>query len=401
MSMRAEQHLNGFLDALAHAGLAMSLIRRSDFLRAMTLTDLLSVEDLYWTGRITTVSRVEDIDTYDQIFSVWFKDGKTVLEETVEQTDESESDQPPEMSTSGDAPSVECDDGTGQQASPDELLTNRRLPQTGPEKREICRRIARTAASVLPRQRARRLARSPRHGVLDMRRVVSHLRRSDGEIIDLFYRKRPLRLRRVLMLIDVSGSLKTTSPDALRCAHALMQAAPQMEVFTFGTRLTRVTRTLARGDIDDALQRLSDVIYDFDGGTRIGPSFEAFLGENRLQTLARGALVIVVSDGLERGDISAMQGATERLARLAHRLVWLTPLMGDPAFRPETRGLKAVLGAIDRLGNAATLGALCDEISGLDEQVERRARRGVASRWMRPVPVSGRPDDTSNTGRVL
>jgi uncharacterized protein with von Willebrand factor type A (vWA) domain len=179
------------------------------------------------------------------------------------------------------------------------------------------------------------------------------------------------------MLIDVSGSLKATSADASRAAHALARAISRMEVFTFGTRLTRVTTTLACADVDDALRGLSEVIFDFDGGTRIGSSFEAFLADSRFGTLLRGAVVIVVSDGLERGDVGDMARATERLALLSHRLVWLTPLMGDPSYRPVTRGMKAILKSLDRLGDASSLQSFLKETAALDGQVERRRRRSV------------------------
>ncbi|MCE7029668.1 vWA domain-containing protein [Jiella avicenniae] len=381
MSAAAERHIDGFLSALANAGLEPSPLRRTDFLRALTRTDLPSVTDLYWTARITLVFRHEQIEPFDDVFDAWFRNGDELVRQEVEAPESEENERPPDSDSGETPPPAEMGEGTGEAASLDEFLANRGLAETGEAKRDICREITDLARGQLPRERSRRAKRASRPGTLDLRRVLSEMRRSGGEIVHLAYRERPTRMRRVLMLIDVSGSLKATSPDALRYAHALMKAAPRMEVFTFGTRLTRITRTLRTEDVDEALEALSDVIFDFDGGTRIGPTFESFLSDGRLQTLARGALVIIVSDGLERGDVTAMRDATGRLSRLAHRLVWLTPLMSDSSYKPATRGMQAILGTLDRLGDAGTLSALCEEVAILDAKVERAARGQVAARW--------------------
>src|SRR5690606_29803257 len=132
--------------------------------------------------------------------------------------------------------------------------------------------------------------------------------------------------RRLLLLIDVSGSMEGHSADLLRVAQAAVVTIPRVEVFTFGTRLTRVTATLRHRDVDTALGDLGDVISDAHGGTRIGAALEAFLASSHHLALARGALVVIASDGLERGDCAAMVDGVERLARLGHRLVWWSPL---------------------------------------------------------------------------
>ncbi|MBL8126528.1 MAG: VWA domain-containing protein, partial [Chloroflexia bacterium] len=170
------------------------------------------------------------------------------------------------------------------------------------------------------------------------------------------------------------------SPDFLRFAHALVHGGERVEVFTFGTRLTRVTPNLRHPDVDVAVASLSDVIADFDGGTRIGEAFATFLGNSRYLSLARGALVLVLSDGLELGHPGQMVAATERLARLAHRLVWLTPLAGDRNYRPATRGMVGILGSLDRLGNADSPRYLLRELERLPE-LEGRPRRQAAAAW--------------------
>jgi uncharacterized protein with von Willebrand factor type A (vWA) domain len=159
------------------------------------------------------------------------------------------------------------------------------------------------------------------------------------------------------VLIDVSGSMKAASLDALRIAHGLVRTLPRTEVFTFGTQLTRATGLLARADLDRGLGRLAEALSDWDGGTRIGPSLETFLTRPQYAALVRGAVLVIVSDGFERGDPAPMARAVERLARLAHRLIWASPMMADPRYRPETRAMKAILPSIDLVSSAASLEA--------------------------------------------
>ena len=385
MTMPARRHLEGFLRALTHAGVTTIIGRRIDFFRALAQTPLTSIDDLYWVARVTLVSGFDQIEVFDAQFDMWFRGTEQVVELAVDAPEESDANNPPGGASDKAPVPVASGEGTGREASLDELLAQRTLRPTSHDEREICRRIGEAASKSLPLERARRTVRSHRSGRLDMRRILGQMRRSGGEVIALSYRHRPWRYRRVLMLIDVSGSLKATSPDALRAAYALKQVAPRMEVFTFGTQLTRVTPALACDDIDGALEQLGDLIFDFDGGTRIGSSFQTLLATDRFQTLARGALVIVVSDGLERGEVDTMRKATDHIARLAHRLVWLTPLMSDPAYLPATRGMQAILGSIDHLGDASSLGVFLKEIERLDVIVERRPRRTVAAAWRRHV----------------
>ncbi len=197
--------------------------------------------------------------------------------------------------------------------------------------------------------------------------MLAAANRSGGEIVALAWRRRPPRPRRVLLLIDVSGSLRQCSPDLLRFAHRAVRAADRVEAFTFGTRLTRVTRALDTPDVDDALEALSGCVLDADGGTRIGVALQQFLADGRYVSLARGALVIVLSDGLERGDPAEMAEAARRLSRLSHRLVWWSPLACDPAYRPVTRGMRAILPELDALAGARDLRTLLEEVRRLPE----------------------------------
>jgi uncharacterized protein with von Willebrand factor type A (vWA) domain len=179
--------------------------------------------------------------------------------------------------------------------------------------------------------------------------------------------RRP-RQRRIVLLIDVSGSMKEGTDAHLRFAHALARAGSRVEIFTLGTRLTRVSRALKVRNREQALAMASTIVADWDGGTRLGDALEAFLSVPRFAGFARGAVVLVLSDGLERGDHAAMTRAVEHLSRLAWRLVWLTPLGGAPGFRPETAAMQSVLPYLDALKDASSLAALCEEVMALGRE---------------------------------
>jgi uncharacterized protein len=168
-----------------------------------------------------------------------------------------------------------------------------------------------------------------------------------------------------LLLIDVSGSMKEHSEDLLRVAHAAVRSCPRVEAFTFGTRLTRVTEPLRAHDVDRALDELAEVVDDVDGGTRIGEAFERFLGHDHYLSFVRDAVVVVMSDGLERGDCGPMGRATARLSRLSRRLVWWSPLACDPAYRPVTKGMSLVLDDLDHLDGVRDLPTASDAVDRL------------------------------------
>jgi len=161
--------------------------------------------------------------------------------------------------------------------------------------------------------------------------------------------------------------MKSRTEENMKLAHALVQAAPSVEVFTFGTRLTRITRPLRMKRREQALNAAAHLVSDWDGGTRIGDALRAFLAVPRFAGYSRGAAVIVLSDGLERGDPSAMRNAVTRLSRLAWRVSWLTPLAADPNFTPQTEGLKAILPLVDDLADGSSVRAVCDHVLNLQE----------------------------------
>ena len=217
----------------------------------------------------------------------------------------------------------------------------------------------------LPQRRGYRRIAARRGRSLDLRRVLREAVRNDGEIFKLPRLQRRLRRRPLLLLIDVSGSMKARTGAHLRFAHALVRAADRIEVFTIGTRLTRVTRALQVRNQEQALAAASGLVSDWDGGTRIGDALQAFLAYPRFAGSARGAVVLILSDGLERGDAKAMTDAVKRLAARAWHLCWMTPLAADPAYRPETAALKSILPHLDTLADAGSTERLCQHVLNL------------------------------------
>lgn len=247
---------------------------------------------------------------------------------------------------------------SGADSSVIERLFERRFEE---DENAALRAFSRTVPAALPRRRNRRL-RSGNGRYADPRATFREIMRKDGEITSLPLRIRRDTQRQVLFLIDVSGSMKAGTDGALRLAHVLVEACDRVEVFTLGTRLTRVTRALHHRNRDQAMSLVSGLVADWDGGTRLGEALQVFLSVPRFAGFARGALVVVLSDGLERGGPEALSAAMTRLRGLAWGVMWLTPLAADKAYKPQTGALQAILPIIDRLGNGASPQAVAGEI---------------------------------------
>ena len=233
---------------------------------------------------------------------------------------------------------------------------------------DALRRLSREAPRRLPKRRGHRRMRARSGPYADLRRTLRDSVRSDGEILRLGRLKRRQRPRKVLLLIDVSGSMKTRTEENMKFAHALVQAAPNVEVFTFGTRLTRITRPLRLKSREQALRAAAHAVSDWDGGTRIGDALQAFLAVPRFGGYARGAAVIIVSDGLERGEPDALRDAVAKLSRRAWRVSWLTPLASGPGFRPQTEALVAIERFVDDLVDGGSSASIVAHVLALGQR---------------------------------
>ncbi len=347
-----------FAALLRGAGFAAAPEQTEDLIAAIGLLGPRHIHDIRRAARAVYGPGPERLAEFDALFDAAFL-GRALSAPASGEAEES----PAAYDSAGLdlMPEAREEEPSGAVASAAERLTVRGFAPADPD--AALQAFARAAPAMLPRRRARRFA-SGKGRRADPRAAFREMLRRDGEVTHLPRRRRTTRQRRVLLLIDVSGSMKSGTDGALRLSHSLVQVAERVEVFTLGTRLTRVTPALRRRDRDQALTLAAGLVADWDGGTRLGEAMDAFLAVPRFAGFARGALVVVVSDGLERGGPEALQGAMTRLTRLAWAVLWLSPLAADPAYRPETGALRAILPMLDQLGDGATPAAIASEILG-------------------------------------
>ncbi len=357
-----------FPTLLREHGFAVAPEQTVAFLGAVELLGPRSIEHVRKAAFATLAPHPEQRELFDALFDFHFLGGMAEPGEADEwQPDE-------EMKVQEDAGEQEIILGdeineTGQQATGAEALAVRQLKPA--DESETLRRFARDLPSALPRRRGYRQRRARRGPGIDLARSLKAAIRNDGEVMALKRWRRSTRPRPFLLLIDVSGSMKQRTDANLAFAHALMHAAPRVEVFTFGTRLTRLTKALRLKNREQALEAASALVADWDGGTRIGDALQVFLGVPRFAGYLRGASVVIVSDGLERGDPSAMVNAVQRIAARAWRIDWLSPLAATPDYLPQTEALAAIRPLLDSLASGGETAALCRRLLTLS--VERAA----------------------------
>jgi uncharacterized protein len=336
----SEETLTRFGRTLRDEGLDVGTGRIAEFCRAAAL---LPPDDLYWAGRATLLARSADIPVYDEAFEAFFGPPAEVRP-------------PPAVVRVGSESEAES-----ALASEAELLKDKSFARCSEAELAALAKLMQRLPFVLPERRSRR-RESARSGSPDLRRTLRRSFRTGGEPVDRVWRKRRLDRRRLVLLLDVSGSMDAYSRALVMFAHAAIRSERRVEAFCFGTRLTRVTRSLAVAGADAALAGAAAEVVDWDGGTRIGESLKVFLDEHGHGGLARGAVVLICSDGLEVGDPELLAEQMARLARLAHRVVWLNPLQEDPAYEPLARGMKSALPYIDLLASGHNFTSL-EELS--------------------------------------
>jgi len=260
--------------------------------------------------------------------------------------------------------------------SADELLRQKDFDDLTWLETEQVKRLLAQAPWRIAERRTRRLRPAP-GGMVDLRRTARHAIRSSGELIRLLHRQRRLRRRPIVLLCDVSGSMERYSRLLLIFAHAIARRE-DVETFVFSTRLTRITRLLRRRDMDLALTEIGRSVHDFSGGTRIGQALAEFNRRWARRVLGHGAIVIIVSDGWDRGDPELLASELSRLRRMSHRLIWLNPLLGSDGYEPITRGMAAALPHTDDFlaaHNVQALDELGEMLAGLDRRRHVRNER--------------------------
>ncbi len=355
---------------LRSEGLAVGSGDIMTYATAMAELDPADLADLYWAGRSVLVSKRDDITGYDRVFRRFFLGSDDPLAgvlrlnaEARAQTSQAALVIPATEQTADDQQGEEA--MLGLMASDAEALRHKSFTACTPAELAAVRRIMTRIRLTPPRRRTRRTAPARGGTALDLRRMVRESMRMHGEPAELYWRARKARLRPLILILDVSGSMADYSRNLLQFAYSATRAAARVEVFCFGTRLTRVTRELDHRRPDDALALAAQTVFDWEGGTRIGASLDSFVRQWGRRGLCRGGIVVICSDGLDRGDPAVLDAAMERLARLSYRIVWMNPHKGsDPAFRPSTLGMMVAAPHIDLLLSGHDLSSL-EELAAL------------------------------------
>jgi uncharacterized protein with von Willebrand factor type A (vWA) domain len=352
-----------FGNELRAEGIAVGSGDVTTYCSAMAALDPADLVDLYWAGRTTLVTRRDQISVYDRVFRRFFLDEREALPEPWRTTLPSATDAHAVIEVPATEPGRDGEDDRearlGLIASDVEIFRHKAFAACTDEELAAVRRIMARIRLVPPRRRTRRTAPSRAGRRPDPRKTVRETMRMHGEPSELLWRTRRLRMRPLVLILDVSGSMADYSRNLLQFAYSARRAASRVEVFCFGTRLTRITKALERRRPDDALDAAAQLVFDWEGGTRIGDSLDAFVKGFGRRGLSRGAIVVICSDGLDRGDPAVLAHAMERLARLSHRIVWMNPHKGDDAhFRPSTLGMMVAAPYVDLLLSGHDLASL-------------------------------------------
>ena len=345
-----DEILLAFTRAVRAGGVPVTQDRAHDFLAA---TALLGTGDPYAVrvaGRATLCATPDDLVRFDQVFAAFFDARQGLPRRRPSTTSEPGPQHLPETEAAGQG-ETEADEVVRAAASPTEVLRHRDVASLSAAEKQ---RLAGMLATLRPRPPLRRTGRHQRwhRGEVDAPRTLRASLRRMGAPGDIAWRRRVEKPRRVVLLVDVSGSMTAYADVLLRLAHRLThgmaRGSGRVETFTIGTRVTHVTRALRINDPERALVAAGDTVPDWSGGTRLGETLRFFLDRWGQRGMARGAVVVVFSDGWERGDASMLAEQMARLRRIAHRVVWVNPHRGKDGYEAVQTGVRAVLPFCDR-----------------------------------------------------
>ena len=359
---------------LRRAGLAAGPDRVAGFVRALEELDVARRDDVYWAGRVTLCSRWEDLEIYDRAFRAFWEDvSRQALKPPKTRISVSMADdsvQPPKKTVERNERGEEA---VRLRYSPVDVLRTKDFAlYTAEEFAELHKLLADLKLSGAL-QKSRRLEPAPR-GRHDPRRTLRDAMRTGGEPMRHRFRRARSRPRRVVLLCDISGSMSAYSRALLRFMHAGVISGAPLEAFVLGTRLTRVTRELGTKNPDRALAEASGAVRDWSGGTRLGDTIKEFVDRWGQRGMARGSVVVILSDGWDRGDVDVLAEQMLRLSRLAYKVIWVNPLKAAPGYQPLAKGMAAALPYVD------------DFLSGhnfesLDELARAIAEAAGRDRW--------------------
>ncbi len=366
----------GFARLLRAAGLAVSADSTVLFADALSVVGGSQAEQVYWAARATLCRRPEAIERFDACFAAWFSTAFTqntplgelpdsFMPEVVIAFDDPTdpgTDGPRHDEDAGDVPTLAV------RFSQAETLRQRDFATYTTVEHVAARRAVAELRVVAVRRRSRRLVGSKARGRPDVRRTMRAAMRTDGEPLRRAYRALSTRPRRLVLLCDVSGSMEPYARVIIQFLHSAVVARRHVEAFALGTRLTRLTRELMNRDPDAAIASAAQRVTDWSGGTRLGETLRTFNDEWGVRGMARGAVVVVISDGWDRGEPALLAEQMQRLARVAHRVVWVNPLKASPGFAPLAAGMAAALPYVDEFVEGHSLASLIDLVKILEGQ---------------------------------
>ncbi len=374
--------------ALRDAGVPSGVDRAVRFARALTLVRPVSRRRLYWTARAVFVSDPSQVAAFDAVFADVFgrggepavRDDDNVEVRAVEATPPDDrqvsEDEGNVADAAGDLGLAAATSSSDEEAeavdvpvpvapSDEELLRSKSFDALDGAELAALYRLMSQLAVATPLRRTRR-ARRDRHGDrVDLRRTLRASLRTGGDPIRIARRRRRVVPRRMVLLCDISGSMEPYARTYLQFLTSAARSGPRVETFVFATRLTRLTRPLAARRPDRAMRRAAAAAPDWSSGTRIGAALKTFNDRHGRRGMARGAVVVILSDGWERGDPELVGREMERLTRLAHRIVWVNPRLSAPGFSPRVGGMAAALPYCDALVSGHSLAALEEVVDAL------------------------------------
>ena len=371
----AERVAVAFGRLLRAAGLAVPLDTLLAFAQALDAVGLGSRDAVYWAGRATLVRKPEDRTLYDRAFHVFWEGRRATVSFAPEP-------EPARVTLAVDEDRADNDDSGDAQPSDDptimlrfsatEVLRQKDFAAyDDDELAQAHQMMARLRLAGSLRACRRTVASKKNRGRPDLRRTVRAALRAGGEPMERAFLRPALRPRRLVLLLDVSGSMEPYARALLRFVHAAVVGRQKVEAFALGTQLTRITRELSSRDPDRALEKAAATVTDWSGGTRLGDGLRRFNDEWGVRGMARGATVVIMSDGWDRGDPEVMAEQMARLHRVTHQIVWVNPLKVTPGYAPLARGMAAALAHIDAFVEGHSIEAMERLMTVISDQPSR------------------------------
>lgn len=349
-----EAALVGFGRALRKEGLIVGSGHIVTYCQCVEKLDPTELADLYYGGRSCLIHRPQDIPMYNRVFKAYFLDpsgeGNQVVKIKQQPSPETESLMEMLMEEEKEGEEREGEPPSGIMASTLEVLRKKAFAECTPEELAALRAMMARFRLIPPRRLTRRTQKAHKSRRPDLRGTVRKAMRHGGEILEMSWRERKYRQRRLILILDISGSMTTYSRALLQFAYSATRVPGKVEVFCFGTRLTRITDTLQKRNPDEALSEATKAVFDWEGGTKIGESLAYFVKNWGRRGLCRGSIVVICSDGLERGNPEVLDQAMTRLSRLSYKIIWMNPLKGDDKnYEPRSVGMSCAMPFVDVL----------------------------------------------------